>query len=99
MRSSEGQTLNSLDFLRFEVEIEHVQIHPHVIRVRGPGQRHHADIESEPENNLADRSAVALGNASQLRMGQDRTVRGEEGKTLINEAIGGTERAYIPIPA
>ena len=79
--------------------MEHVKIRSHVVRVRGPRQRHHADLKSEPEHNLADRAAVALGNPSQLGMAQHLAVRGKEGKALVNQPVGRAELSHATFPA
>src|SRR5205823_480490 len=56
------QTLDRPDFFGIEMEIEDRQIGPHVLGVGGPGERQHADVHSETEDDLAWAAAVMPGD-------------------------------------
>jgi len=57
-----GQPFDSLHFFGLQPEIKNFQIGPHVGSLGCPGQRHYANFEGEPENNLARGPTVALGD-------------------------------------
>jgi hypothetical protein len=76
--SRPAQPLDLLDFPRIEVESEDLEVGPHVLGVGRARQRDHADVEGEPEDDLADGAAVALGDPGQLGAGQRRAVGGEQ---------------------
>jgi hypothetical protein len=63
------QALDSLDLFGFEMKVEDTEIGPHVVGISGAGEGHDPDIESEPEDNLADGPAVAFGDLGQLGPG------------------------------
>src|SRR5262249_33679312 len=94
-----GQLLDPLDFLGLQTEIEDFEIGAHVVRAGGPRQRHHPDVESKSEDDLADGSAVAPGDPDQFRMRQCILVGGEQGEALVDQSIGGTEFSDATIPA
>ena len=54
--------LDDHHFLGLQTEIEDIEIFAHVPGVGGPGKGHHADIDGEPENDLADGPTVAFGH-------------------------------------
>jgi len=78
---------NPLDFFGLQVEIEDFQVGFHVGRVGGAGQGNHAQVESEPKNDLARSSAVALGDLSQFGAEHQLAVGGEQGKALIDQSV------------
>ena len=76
-RSRRRDALDSLDFFGFQVEIEDAQVGPHVVRVGGSGQSHHADIEGESKDHLTHRPPMARGDLDQCGMGQCIAVGGQ----------------------
>src|ERR1051325_8415519 len=70
-----------------------------MVRVGGSGQRHHADIESEPEHDLADRSAVASGDPGHYGMGQHLAIGREQREALVDQPIDSAELPDAPVPA
>ena len=81
------------------MEIEDLQVGPHVGGVAGPSQRHHADVDREPEHNLADRSTVAFGDPRQFGTGQHLAIGSEQREALVNQSVGGAEIPDATIPA
>ena len=80
---SGDQPLDPLHFLGFQVEVEDLEILPHVVGVGRPRQRHHAHLEREPEDDLVDGPAVPLGDPIQLGSGRRDAVGGQQRKALI----------------
>ena len=70
--------MNPFDLFRLQTEIEYVKIRAHVAGVVGPRQRYHADVEGEPENDLADVSTMLFGNLGQFRAGHHLAVGGQQ---------------------
>ena len=91
--SQRGQALDPLDFFGLQAEIEDFEIGPHVVGVGGPGQGHHADVEGEPEDDLADGPAVAFGDPGQFGAGQRLAVGGQQREALVDQPVGGAELA------
>ena len=60
------------------MEVEDVEIGPHVLWISRSGERKHAHIEGKPEHNLVRRAAVALRNPDYLRAGNQIAVGGQE---------------------
>ncbi|HUY32406.1 MAG TPA: hypothetical protein VMV69_06465 [Pirellulales bacterium] len=61
-----GTYLDPLDIILVQTEIEHIEIRPHVVGVSGPGERDHAYIKSEAEDDLADRPIVSFCDSHQF---------------------------------
>src|SRR5262249_38118414 len=57
------QPLDTFDFLRLQAEIDDGEILTHVVGVGRARQGNHADIEGEPEDDLANRPTVTAGDA------------------------------------
>jgi len=81
------------------MEIEDLEIFAHVAGVGGPGERHHAGVEDEAKDDLADGPAVALSDAGQCGTAHDHAVGGEKREALVNQAVGGAECPDAAIPA
>ena len=67
--------------------------------VTGPGQRHHANVEGEPEDNLARGSTAPLGDSRQFLSAQGFTIGGKQGESLVDKFVGGAELSDATIPA
>ena len=67
--------------------------------VGGASQGHHPYFEGEPEDNLADTPAVALGDPDQFGVGQNLAVGGQQGEALVGQPIGGAELPDATVPA
>lgn len=70
-----------------------------MIGVGSPGQRQYPDIESEPEDNLADGPTVAFGDLGQFGTSHRLAVGGQQREALVNDFVGGAELPDSPIPA
>src|SRR4051794_12668385 len=96
--SLQDQGLDALDFSGFQAEIEDFEIGPHVAGIAGASQGHHVDLKGKPEDDLADRPAVMLGDPGQLGTVQYLAVGGEERKALVDQPVGGAELPDAAIP-
>src|SRR5580704_13330208 len=81
------------------MESEDFEVFAHVAGVGGPGERHHAGVEGEAKNDLADGPAVAVSDAGQFGTAHDLAVGGEKRKALVDLAVGGAELPDAAIPA
>jgi hypothetical protein len=97
--SRQGQPLDPLDFLGVQVEIEDIEVVPHVAGVGGPGQGHHAHVEGEPEDDLGDGPVAVSCDAGQLGTGQRLAVGGQQREALVDQPVGGAERADVAVPS
>src|SRR5262245_34729282 len=97
--SWQGDPLDPLGFFGPQPEPEGIEIVLHVAGVGGPCKRHHAHLESEPEDDLGDVPAVASGDAGELRMSDRLAVCGQEREALVDEPARGAERADVAVPA
>jgi len=57
------QSLNLLNFVGLQAELEDVEISTHVVGIRGAGEWHHAHLQGEAEDDLADGPAVSAVGA------------------------------------
>src|SRR5579862_26377 len=69
-----------------------------MVGVGGSGQSHHANIESEAEDNLANGPTVALGDEGHFGASQHLTIGRQQRKTLVNYVICSAELADATIP-
>jgi hypothetical protein len=81
-----------------ESEIEDVEIFAHMRGVGGPGKGQYADIEGEPENDLADGPTVAFGHSNHFVVCRHVAVGRQQRETLIDRPVSGTELADAAIP-
>src|SRR5690349_15637145 len=88
-----------LDFPGLQAELEDPEVGPHVAGVGGNGQEHHANLQGEPENGLADGPAVTLGDPGQFGAGQGFAVGGQQGEALVDQPVGGEELPDATVPA
>ena len=98
--ASPGREMFDLgELVGLEMEIEDVEVGPHVVGARGAGEGEHADIECESEGDLGDGSAVAFGDQGDLRTGQERSAVGcQQGEPLVDNSTGGTELPDVAVP-
>ena len=96
--SGGDKRLDDCHFLGLQTEIEDIEIFAHVLGVGGPGKGHHADIDGEPKNDLADGATVAFGHSNQFAVGRHLTICREQRETLIDHSVGGTELADTAVP-
>src|SRR5438067_612698 len=93
------ETLDLLDLVTFQTKIEHVEIGPHVVGIRGPGQGDHADLEGKPEDNLTDGPAVPPGQPRHFGTSHRVAVGCQQRKALVDDPVSGAELPHVTVPA
>ena len=66
--------------------------------VGGAGQGHHAHVEGEPKDDLADRAAVTLGDAAQFGIRPSLAVGGQERKAPGPPISRRRRLPNVPVP-
>ena len=96
--SGGDKRIDDRHFLGLQTEMEDIEIFANVLGVGGPGKGHHADIDGEPENDLAGGPTVAFGHSNQLAVGRHLAIGREQRETLIDHSVGGAELADTAAP-
>ncbi len=65
----------------------------------GGGQGHPADVEGEPEDDLADGATVTCGDPDHLGASHCLAVGCQQGEALVDNAVGGAEGTDAAVPA
>ncbi len=52
-------------------ELIRLEIFSHVLLIRGPGQREHADLHGKPKHDLRETSTIFGGHGTDVRLGKD----------------------------
>src|SRR5512143_519133 len=91
--------LDGRELLGVEREVVDREILAHVHRAAGSGEREHADLAREPEDDLRRRLAVARGDRTDAPVYGDVAVRREQRERLVDDAVLGAHRADRAIPA
>jgi len=87
-----------LCFTASQSEIKDINVMPHVSAVCCAGERQHPELDCETKYYLRNRLVIVAGDLGHAWLHENLAISGKQGKALVDDAVGSTQRAHLCIP-